>query len=79
MGTSRERWVTRVIIKLGLFSRHTVELNIHQVESVNVSQSLVGRMLDYGSVTVVGSGGTREVFAYIARPMEFRQAYQHQL
>lgn len=69
----------RIIIKTGLLSRHTVELNVRQVESVNVQQSLVGRMLDYGSVTVVGSGGTREVLSYIAKPLEFRRAYQRQL
>lgn len=69
----------RIVIKTGLIRRRTVELNIHQVESVNVDQSVLGRLLNYGRVTIVGSGGTKEVFAYIERPLEFRRAYQHQL
>jgi uncharacterized membrane protein YdbT with pleckstrin-like domain len=69
----------RIVIKTGWVRRRTIELNIQQVESVNVDQSILGRMLNYGTVTIVGSGGTREVFAYIERPLEFRQAYQHQL
>jgi len=66
----------RIVIKTGLIQRRTVELNIHQVESVNVEQSIMGRLFDYGTVTIVGSGGTKEVFAYIERPLEFRRAYQ---
>ncbi len=67
----------RIIIKTGLIQRKTVELNIHHVESVNVEQSVMGRILDYGTVTIIGSGGTREVFSHIESPMEFRRAYQH--
>lgn len=69
----------RVVIKTGLIQRRTVELNIHQVESVNIEQSILGRLFDYGTVTIVGSGGTKEVFAYIERPLEFRRAYQQQV
>lgn len=69
----------RIIIKTGLVYRRTVELNIQQVESVQVNQSILGRILNYGTVTIIGSGGTREVFASIENPLEFRRAYQHQL
>lgn len=69
----------RVVIKTGLVSRRTVELNLLHVESVNVDQGILGRLLDFGTVTIVGSGGTREVFAYIEHPLAFRRAYQHQL
>jgi uncharacterized membrane protein YdbT with pleckstrin-like domain len=68
----------RVVIKTGLVSRRTVEINLHHVESVNVDQSILGRLLDFGTVTIVGSGGTHEVFAYIEKPLAFRRAYQHQ-
>jgi len=69
----------RIVIKTGLIQRRTVELNIHQVESVHVDQSILGRLLDYGTVTIVGSGGTKEVFAYIEDPLKFRRAYQQQV
>ena len=64
----------RVIIKVGLVSRKTVELNLEKVESIGVDQTVLGRILGYGSIVVVGTGGTREPFRGIADPMAFRRA-----
>lgn len=66
----------RIVIKRGLVSVHTLEMNLSKVESINVDQSLLGRMLDYGTLTVIGTGGTREVFPSIAHPKEFRRQFQ---
>ena len=66
----------RIVIKQGLFSRRTLELNLSKIESVNVDQGIWGRMLDYGTITVIGTGGTRESFADIAAPLEFRKQFQ---
>jgi uncharacterized membrane protein YdbT with pleckstrin-like domain len=66
----------RLIIKTGLISRHTFEMNLSKVESINVNQGIMGRVLDYGSITVIGTGGTRELFDNIAHPMEFRRQFQ---
>jgi uncharacterized membrane protein YdbT with pleckstrin-like domain len=64
----------RVIIKVGLVSRKTVELNLEKVESVGVEQTIFGRLLGYGTIVVVGTGGTKEPFRGIADPMGFRRA-----
>jgi uncharacterized membrane protein YdbT with pleckstrin-like domain len=64
----------RVIVKVGLISRVTLELNLAKVESIGVEQSLLGRVLNYGTIVVVGTGGTREPFKDIADPMGFRRA-----
>ena len=69
----------RVIVKEGLIYRETLELNLQRVESVSVDQSLFGRMLGYGTLTIIGTGGTRETFHRIAHPLEFRKAVQEQL
>ena len=66
----------RIIIKEGLIARRTLEMNLSKIETVNVDQSILGRILDYGSITVIGTGGTREVFNNIASPMLFRKAFQ---
>src|SRR6266481_8973866 len=57
------RWITelavtdrRVIYKRGFISRHTVEMNMDKIESVDVEQSLFGRMLNYGTIHVLGTG-----------------------
>lgn len=64
----------RVIIKVGLVSRKTVELNLEKVESIGVEQTILGRILGYGTIVVVGTGGTKEPFRGIADPMGFRRA-----
>ena len=66
----------RVVIKVGLFSRRTFEMNLSKIESVNVDQSLLGRMLGYGTITLIGTGGTKETFGSIAAPLEFRRQFQ---
>jgi len=66
----------RVIIKTGLISRRTFEMNHSKIESVNVDQAILGRILGYGTIRIVGSGGTKEVFPNINHPLEFRKKFQ---
>jgi uncharacterized membrane protein YdbT with pleckstrin-like domain len=66
----------RVIIKTGLISRKTFEMNHTKIESVNVDQGILGRILGYGTIRIVGSGGTKEVFPRIKSPLEFRKKFQ---
>ena len=66
----------RVIIKTGLISRHTLELNLSKIESVNINQSIWGRILGYGNIQIIGTGGTRETFINIKRPLLFRKKFQ---
>ena len=69
----------RVIVKQGLISSRTLELNLQRVESVSVDQSILGRLLGYGTITIIGTGGTREPFHRIAHPLEFRKVVEEQL
>ncbi len=66
----------RLMIKVGLISRTTLEMNLSKIETVNVNQSILGRMLGYGTVVVVGTGGTNKMFPAICNPLEFRQKFQ---
>jgi uncharacterized membrane protein YdbT with pleckstrin-like domain len=66
----------RIIIKRGFIARDIFEMNLSKIESVNVDQSVMGRILNYGSVTIIGTGGTRETFQNISKPLEFRKAFQ---
>ena len=68
----------RVVLKKGLIARTTTEMVLSKVESVDVKQGIVGRLLNYGRMTVVGSGGSRERFHLINAPLEFRRAVQMQ-
>jgi uncharacterized membrane protein YdbT with pleckstrin-like domain len=76
--TTSEFGVTskRVIIKVGLIRRRTLELLIRQVEAISVDQSLAGRIFNFGTITLTGTGGVRETFHNIANPLEFRRSIQ---
>jgi membrane protein YdbS with pleckstrin-like domain len=69
----------RVLIKVGLIRRHSLELLLQKVEGIGVDQTLTGRLLGYGTITVTGTGGTRESFPMISRPLEFRRQVQASL
>jgi len=62
----------RVIYKSGLLARHTLEMNRSKVESVDVDQSLLGRLLGFGTITVRGTGGSLEPIRMIGDPLTFR-------
>lgn len=66
----------RVIIKVGLIRRRTVEMNISKIESINVDQSILGRILGYGDISIVGTGGTKESFDTLSSPIQFRKKFQ---
>lgn len=66
----------RIICKTGIFSRKTLEMNLNKIESVNVDQSIFGRMFGYGTITIIGTGGTRESFPNIGSAVEFRKKFQ---
>ena len=69
----------RVILKTGIVQRRTTEMFLQKIETVGVDQGLIGRMLDFGTITLSGTGGTTEPFGRIARPLEFRRQVQEQM
>jgi hypothetical protein len=69
----------RIIIKVGFLTKRTIELFLSKVESVGVEQTVFGRMMGFGSLTVRGTGGTNEPFSHVADPLEFRRQVQHQI
>ena len=64
----------RVIFKRGFIRRQTIEMNMSKVESVDVNQSILGRMFDYGDIMVRGTGAGLEPLHMIAHPLAFRNA-----
>ncbi len=74
-------WVTeiavtdrRVIYKKGFIRRQTNEMNMDKVESVKIDQSIIGRMLDFGDVAILGTGEGFETLRTIATPIELRNS-----
>ncbi|WP_407167452.1 PH domain-containing protein [Bradyrhizobium sp. ORS 111] len=75
------RWTTetdvtnfRVVHKTGFIKRRTFEMSLDKVESVDVNQSILGRILNYGDVTIRGVGEGVETIKTIASPLAFRSS-----
>ena len=65
----------RIIVKHGFISRQTVEINLDKVESIQVEQGLLGRLLNFGTLIVSGTGTSHAPLSGIAEPMGFRKAF----
>jgi uncharacterized membrane protein YdbT with pleckstrin-like domain len=73
------RWTTetdvtnlRVVHKTGFIKRQTFEMSLDKIESVDVDQSILGRILNYGDVSIFGVGEGNKTIDTIASPLEFR-------
>ena len=69
----------RIVIKVGLIRRNTLEMNLIKIESVAVDQSILGRILNFGSLTITGTGATKQTHKSIDNPIQFRKVYQEQI
>lgn len=69
----------RVVVKKGLTSRTTIEMLLNKVETIEVNEPTMGRILGYGSIMMVGTGGTSEPFHKMSHPLEFRSHVQQQI
>jgi uncharacterized membrane protein YdbT with pleckstrin-like domain len=65
----------RVIVKHGFIRRQTVEMNLNKVESIQVEQGVLGRLFNFGTLIVAGTGTSHAPLAGIADPMGFRKAF----
>lgn len=66
----------RVIFKKGFIWRKTMEMNIGKVESVSIDQTVMGRIFDFGTVAVIGTGSSIEPFVSVDNPVDLRNMIQ---
>ena len=65
----------RIIVKHGFISRNTIEINLNKAESIQVDQGVMGRLFDFGTLIISGTGASHAPLAGIAEPMAFRKAF----
>lgn len=68
----------RVILKSGFLRRDALELMLNKCEGLRINQSLIGRILGFGSILVT-TGGVTNVFRFVANPIKFRNEINRQL
>ena len=69
----------RVLIKVGWISRNSLETLLTKVEGIQVKQGILGRILNYGTIVISGTGGTHNPFKKITDPITFRKIAQEQI
>ena len=69
----------RILIKLGFIARTSMETGIQNIASIRIDQSIIGRMLDYGTVLINDVGSTQTPFKRIANPYGFHRAVQREI
>ena len=69
----------RVIIKVGWIKRRSLETLLTKVEGIEVIQGIWGRVFDYGTIIITGTGGSKEPFERIGAPLIFRRKVQEQI
>lgn len=79
--TTSEYAVTdrRVVMKMGWLNRDAIEIFLQRIEAINVSQTLLGRILNYGTIIVIGTGGTSDYYPSVPNPLDFHRKVQRQM
>jgi uncharacterized membrane protein YdbT with pleckstrin-like domain len=68
-----------VLVKTGLIKRDTLETLLSKIECIQVQQGVLGRLFNYGTIVIVGTGGTQNTFKVVQKPLEFRKVVQKQI
>ena len=69
----------RVILKTGIISRDTFEMRLEKIESISFSQGILERLLNYGDITVTGTGDTSQEFKNLSDPLKFKLVTEQEM
>ncbi|GAA6253729.1 PH domain-containing protein [Bacteroides thetaiotaomicron] len=68
----------RVVLKTGVVSRRAVDLVLAKCEGLHIRQGVLGRILNFGTITVT-TGGVSSSYPYIADPLAFKREINTQI
>lgn len=63
----------RVVLRSGILVRQTIDIPMNKIESIDIRQSILGSILQYGSLVITGTGGTRQFFNFLDKPLTCRR------
>lgn len=63
----------RVIIRTGVIVRQTVDVSLSKIETMDIRQSILGSIFQYGTLIIVGTGGSRQLINFLQRPLTCRR------
>jgi uncharacterized membrane protein YdbT with pleckstrin-like domain len=68
-----------VILQSGFFIQQTIDLPLMKIESIDIKQSLIGTVLNYGDILITGSGGSKQILHCIQNPLTCRRYIEQNL
>ena len=63
----------QIILCTGILTRQTLDLSLNKIESIDIRQSVLGSLFQYGSLVITGTGGTRQYINYLNQPLTCRR------
>lgn len=69
----------RILMKMGWIERNSLELFLDKIEAVHVDQTIPGRILGYGTLIIIGTGGSHDPFLNVPKPLQFRKMVQQEI
>ncbi|MBA2657594.1 MAG: PH domain-containing protein [Tatlockia sp.] len=63
----------QVILRTGMMVRQTIDIPIAKIETIDIRQSVLGSIFQYGNLIITGTGGTRHMIAYLDKPLTCRR------
>lgn len=63
----------QVILSTGVLVHQTIDIPMNKIESIDIRQSVLGSLLNYGSLVITGTGGTRQYVNYLSSPLTCRR------
>lgn len=68
-----------VILQSGFWVQQTIDLPLKKIESVDIRQTLIGTIFNYGDILITGSGGSRQMLHCIQSPLTCRRYIEQYL
>jgi hypothetical protein len=66
----------RIVAKWGVLSNSMLELNVRKIDTIRVSQSKPGKMLNFGSLAIAGLSYQHAPIPWISNPEEFKRRFE---
>ncbi|MBA4697194.1 MAG: PH domain-containing protein [Legionella sp.] len=63
----------KISLRTGIFVREIVDISMDKIESIDIRQSILGSILQYGSLVITGTGGSHRMIHYLKNPLTCRR------
>jgi uncharacterized membrane protein YdbT with pleckstrin-like domain len=69
----------RIIARSEVINKRSLDILLTKVEAIHIEQGFFGKIFNYGTIVITGTGGTKSVLKNIKNPLEFYKVVQEQI